>query len=160
MTEFNISRSGQIKGKTHGICCFYSMYAVRNEQEQRLVARNRNIVSEWSDMSTRGLMLQRASSTKIQQSVFDLIQIGHHHRLIEMQLVLAMLQLKYFSLGIKQQSPTNLFQDNKCIQIKINSQRNMFNRKSFFFSLLFFQNKTIFGLDSLHIQRLHTLRIH
>jgi len=54
-------------------------------------------MSEWSDMSIRGLLNQRVG----------LVQSGHHHyRLIKMELVHAMIWLKNANFGVKQQSLT------------------------------------------------------
>jgi hypothetical protein len=44
-------------------------------------------VSEWSDMSTRGLLFQRASTTKILTKHVDLVQSGHHHDIAEKVLI-------------------------------------------------------------------------
>jgi hypothetical protein len=49
-------------------------------------------VSEWSDMSTRGLLFQCASAMKKNQTQHvGIEQSGPHHHLIENQLVLAMI---------------------------------------------------------------------
>ena len=45
-------RSGQTKDYAIGICCFSAKHAALR------LARNQNNVSEWSDMSTRGLLFQ------------------------------------------------------------------------------------------------------
>jgi hypothetical protein len=47
------------------------------------LARNQNNVSEWSDMSIRGLLFQLASTIKIHLSVLGLVQSGPHHHFIE-----------------------------------------------------------------------------
>ena len=49
--------SGQTKDCKIGICCFSAKYALRRKSKDRL-ARNQNNVSEWSNMSTRGLLFQ------------------------------------------------------------------------------------------------------
>jgi predicted LPLAT superfamily acyltransferase len=54
-------------------CLFIIFYpltttALRNKSKDWL-ARNQNNVSEWSDMSTRGLLFQWASTIKIQLNV-------------------------------------------------------------------------------------------
>jgi hypothetical protein len=60
------SRSGQTKDYNIGICCFSAKHtALRRKNEYRL-ARNRDNVSEWGDMSIRGLLFHRASAIKIQ----------------------------------------------------------------------------------------------
>ena len=49
-------RSGQTKDYKIGICCFSAKARSIKEKEQRLVqARNQDNVSEWGDMSSRGL---------------------------------------------------------------------------------------------------------
>ena len=51
-------RSGQIKDYKIDICCFSAKHAALRRKSKDLVARNQNNVSEWSDMSTRGLLFQ------------------------------------------------------------------------------------------------------
>ena len=53
-------RSGQTKNYYIGICCFSAKHAHAALRRQRkdLLSRNQNNVSEWSDMSTRGLLFQ------------------------------------------------------------------------------------------------------
>ena len=41
-----------------GICCFSVRYAALRRKSQDWLARNKDNVSEWSDMSTRGLLFQ------------------------------------------------------------------------------------------------------
>ena len=62
-------RSGHIKDYEMGICCFFAKHATLRRKSTDWLARNENNVSEWSDMSTRGLLFQRASTIKIQISV-------------------------------------------------------------------------------------------
>ena len=62
------SRSGQTKDYKIGICCSAKHSALRRKSKDWL-ARNQNNVSEWSDISTRGLLFQWASTKKIQLSV-------------------------------------------------------------------------------------------
>ena len=59
-------RSGQIKDYKIGICCFFDKHAALRRKSKDWLARNQNNVSEWSDMSTRGLLFQWASTIKIQ----------------------------------------------------------------------------------------------
>jgi hypothetical protein len=59
-------RSGQTKDYEIGICCFSA--TLKSKSNDRL-ARNQNNVSEWSNMSIRGLLFQSASTIKIQLSV-------------------------------------------------------------------------------------------
>ena len=62
-------RSGQIKDYKIGICCFSVKHATLRRKNKDWSARNQNNVSEWSDMSTRGLRFQWASNIKSQLSV-------------------------------------------------------------------------------------------
>ena len=50
-------RSDQTKDYKIGICCFSAKHSIQ-EKEQRLIGSNQNNVSEWSNMSTHGLLLQ------------------------------------------------------------------------------------------------------
>jgi hypothetical protein len=52
------SRSGQTKDYKIGICCFSANHAALRRKSKDWFARNQNNVSEWSDMSTRGLLFQ------------------------------------------------------------------------------------------------------
>jgi hypothetical protein len=51
-------RSGQTKDYKIGICCFSAKHAALRRKSKDVLARNQNNVSEWSDMSTRGLLFQ------------------------------------------------------------------------------------------------------
>ena len=51
-------RSGQTKDYTIGICCFSAKHAALRRKSKDWLARNQNKVSEWSDISTRGLLFQ------------------------------------------------------------------------------------------------------
>jgi hypothetical protein len=62
-------RSGQTKDYKIGICCFSAKHAALRRKSKYWLARNQNNVSEWSDMSTRRLLFQRASTIQIQLSV-------------------------------------------------------------------------------------------
>ena len=64
------SLSGNTKDYKMDICCFSAKHAPLRRKSTDWLARNQNNVSEWSDMSTRGLLFQRASTIKIQLSVF------------------------------------------------------------------------------------------
>ena len=50
--------SGQTKDNKIGICCFSAKHAAVRRKSKDGLARNQNNVSEWSDMSTRGLLFQ------------------------------------------------------------------------------------------------------
>jgi hypothetical protein len=51
-------RSGQTKDYEIGICCFSAKHAELRRKGKDWLARNQNNVSEWSDMSTCGLLFQ------------------------------------------------------------------------------------------------------
>ena len=51
-------QSGQTKDYNIGICCFSAKHAALWRKSKDWLARNQNNVSEWSDISTRGLLFQ------------------------------------------------------------------------------------------------------
>ena len=51
-------RLGQTKDYKIGTCCFSAKHAALRRKSKDWLARNHNNVSEWSDMSTRGLLFQ------------------------------------------------------------------------------------------------------
>ena len=51
-------RSAQTKDYEIGICCFSAKHAALRRKSKDWSAQNQNSVSEWSDMSTRGLLFQ------------------------------------------------------------------------------------------------------
>jgi hypothetical protein len=59
-------RSGQTKDYKIGMCCFSAKHAVLRRKSKDWLARNQDNVSEWGDMSIRGLLFQRANTIKIQ----------------------------------------------------------------------------------------------
>jgi hypothetical protein len=63
------SRSGQTKDYKIGIYCISTKHAALRSKSKDRLARNQNNVSEWGYMSIRGLLLQWASTKKIQLSV-------------------------------------------------------------------------------------------
>ena len=73
--------AGQTKGYKIGICCFSA--ALRRKSKDWL-ARNQDNVSEWGNMSIRGLLFQWASTIKKKlTNRVGLVQSGPHHHLIE-----------------------------------------------------------------------------
>ena len=52
------SLSGQTKDYIIDMCCFSAIYATLMSKIKDWLARNQNNVSDWSDMSTRGLLFQ------------------------------------------------------------------------------------------------------
>jgi hypothetical protein len=55
--EFEL-RSGQAKDYTIGLCCFSAKHAALRIMNKDWLARNQDNVSEWGDMSIRGLWFQ------------------------------------------------------------------------------------------------------
>jgi hypothetical protein len=51
-------RSGQTKDFKTDICCFSAKHAALRRKSKDWLAQNQNNVSEWSDMSTHGLLFQ------------------------------------------------------------------------------------------------------
>jgi hypothetical protein len=51
-------RSGQTRDYKIGICCFSAKHAALRRKSKDWLDRNQNNVSEWSDMSTRGLLFR------------------------------------------------------------------------------------------------------
>ena len=51
-------RSGQTKDYEIGMCCFSAKHAALRRKSKDWLARNQNNVSEWSDISTSGLLFQ------------------------------------------------------------------------------------------------------
>ena len=62
-------QSGQTNDYKIDICCFSTKHAALMRKSKDWSPRNHNNGSEWSDMSTRGLLLQWASTMKIQLSL-------------------------------------------------------------------------------------------
>ena len=50
--------SGQTKDYKIGICCFSAKHLALSGKNKDWLVWNRNNVSEWSDISTRGLLFQ------------------------------------------------------------------------------------------------------
>jgi len=65
-----------------GICCFSTKHATLRSKNKDWLSRNQNNVSKWSDMSTRGLLLQWASTIKNPTQRVGLDQSGHHPHFI------------------------------------------------------------------------------
>ena len=51
-------RSGQTKNYKIGICCFSAKHAALRRKSKDWLVRNQNNVSEWGDMSIRGVLFQ------------------------------------------------------------------------------------------------------
>jgi hypothetical protein len=52
------TRLRQIKDYKVGICCFFAKYAALRRKSKDWLARNQDNVSEWGNMSVRGLLFQ------------------------------------------------------------------------------------------------------
>ena len=77
-------RSGQTKDYKIDICCFSAKHAALRKNSKDWLARNQNNVTEWSNMSTRGLLFQSTSTIyKNPTQCVGLVQSGPHHHLIE-----------------------------------------------------------------------------
>ena len=64
--------SSQSKDYKIDICCFSTKHAALRRKSKEWLAWNQDNVSEWGDMSTRGLLFQWACTIKIQLSVLVL----------------------------------------------------------------------------------------
>ena len=62
-------QSGKTKYYKIGISCFSAKHAALSRKSKDLLARNQDNVSEWSDISIRGLLFQLASNITIELSV-------------------------------------------------------------------------------------------
>jgi hypothetical protein len=60
---------GQTKDYKIGICCFSAKHTALKKKRKGWLARNQDNVSEWGNMSIRGLLFQWPSTIKIQLSV-------------------------------------------------------------------------------------------
>jgi hypothetical protein len=60
---------GQTKDYKIGISCFSAKHTALRRKSKVWLTRNQNNVSEWSDMSTHGLLFQWAGTIKIQLSM-------------------------------------------------------------------------------------------
>ena len=49
-------RTDQTKDYKFGVCCFFERHAALKRKSKVWLARNQNNVSEWNDMSTRGML--------------------------------------------------------------------------------------------------------
>ena len=81
--------SSQTNDYEIGICCFSAKHAACRRKSKDWLARNQNNVSQWMDMSTRGLLIQWASTIKIQLSVLVLYKVD---------LIIISLKINLFSL--------------------------------------------------------------
>jgi hypothetical protein len=81
------------------MCWFSRKYAALRSKNRDWLARNQNNVSEWSDMSTRGLLFQWASTIKSNSEQSDIIMIS-----LKVTCSRHDIAVKIAELGVKQQS--------------------------------------------------------
>jgi len=71
ITSSGVDREfGQTKDHKLVMCCFSVLHATLRRNIKDWLARNQDNVPQWSDISTRGLLLQWASTITIQLNVF------------------------------------------------------------------------------------------
>ena len=78
--------SGQTKYYNIGIWCFFAKQAALRRKNKDLLVRNQDNVSDWSDMTTCGLLFQWASTIKNPSERVGLVQNGYHYHIIECNL--------------------------------------------------------------------------
>jgi len=66
LTFSAIDCGGQTKNYKIGICCFSTKHTALRSKSRDWLGRNQNNVSEWNNMSARGMLFQWASTIKIQ----------------------------------------------------------------------------------------------
>jgi hypothetical protein len=66
--------SGQTKDYKIDICCFSAKHTALRSKSKDWFAQNQNNVSEWGDMSIRGLLFQWASTIKKKLSIWSWIK--------------------------------------------------------------------------------------
>ena len=81
--------SGKTKDYEIDICCFSTKHVALRSKSKDWFAWNHGNMSEWNDMSTRGLLFQQTSSRKIQFKCAGLVQSEHHCHLVKCNLFLA-----------------------------------------------------------------------
>ena len=73
------ARSGQTKEYKSSIVCFSTRHASLRSKNNNWLTRNQDNVSEWSDMSTRGLLFRWANIWWFQLSVLVLFSLKVDH---------------------------------------------------------------------------------
>ena len=91
------ARSGKTKDYKIGMCCFSAKHATLRRKNKDELARNQANVSEWSNMSIRGVVSVSWHYKNPTKRV-GLVQSGLHHHLTERNLF----SMKYCSFGIIQ----------------------------------------------------------
>ena len=88
---------------------YSAKHAVLRSKSKDGLARHQKYVSEWSDMSTRGLLIHLPSTIKFQLRslfLFGLVQCGHHH-IIECNLFSPRYSWNIYHFDVKRQSLTH-----------------------------------------------------
>ena len=76
------TRSGQTRDNTVGICYFSVKHEVLRIKNKHWLALNQDNVSDWSDISLRGLFVQCASTIKHPTKLVGFAKSGPQHHLI------------------------------------------------------------------------------
>jgi hypothetical protein len=74
---------GQTKNYEIGICCFSSKHSELREKSKDWITRKQNNVSQWSAMSTCGVLFQWTGTIKKPTQCIGLEQCGPYHQLID-----------------------------------------------------------------------------
>jgi len=93
-------RSGQTKDYKRGICCFSAKHAALRRKSKDWLARNQDKVSEWSDMSTRGLLFQWASTITSNSALNNNHSLTHLLKLKYIETAKAHFARKIFILAL------------------------------------------------------------
>jgi hypothetical protein len=70
--------SGQTKDYNIGICCFSAKHVALRSKSKDWLARNQNNVSEWTDMSTSGLLFQVNKRAIYRLGIISLAHVPVH----------------------------------------------------------------------------------
>jgi hypothetical protein len=73
---------GKTKDYKIGICCFSAKQAALRRKSKYWLTQNQDNVSDWSDISIRGLFVQCASTIKNPTKLVGLAKSGPQHHLI------------------------------------------------------------------------------
>ena len=107
-------RSVQSKDYTIGIYCLSAKHTVLWSNSQDLLAWNQEDISQWSNMSTSGLLFQGASTIKIQLSMLVqckadiiIIIISYNSMLVKLYFI-CRVQIKSQLYAVQIQTPNSL----------------------------------------------------
>jgi hypothetical protein len=129
---------GQTKDYKIGLCCFSAKHAALKRKSKDWLARNQNNVSEWSDMSSRRLLFQWASTIKVQLSVL----VYNKADLIIISLIINLFSPWYCWIGVKQQTLTHFI----TIPVKHKNKKKNTNIRKYKFTYV---------VSNLHLETLH-----